>query len=509
MTRDLQKGRGRRARWLVGLAVAWAAGAAWAADVPQYVWFQGRLPDAGSGPVNLRVRLWSDPTSFSPGDRMFQEDHLGVQLTDGVFSILIGEPSGGLTAAQLESASGEVWLGLAVIGDGEFVPRTRLASVPFAYKAIAADGLVAPGSADPVVVVEADRSVSIDGKVGLLKAGDGGGRVVLRNGSDVSTVRLDGEDGGDGRLDLYDADHLQAVRIHADRINDAPELAMFMGEAGGVRETVQLTARHKAAGHGAGGIVLRRIDDPAAPAKNTVELLAAGDNMLSEGGSGGRLQLNYVDGSPVFTVQAGSMGALDPAFIEFAAFNGSRRMYVTPAGLSFYDSSDELTINLGGSTGNVMFAGTTTTGVLTITGGSDLSEQFDISADDGAVEPGMVVSIDPGSPGKLVVCATAYDRTVAGVISGAGGVNTGMLMGQAGTIADGQHAVALTGRVWVLCDATEAAIEPGDLLTTSATRGHAMRAGDHERAQGAVIGKAMTRLAAGERGLVLVLVNLQ
>jgi hypothetical protein len=35
-----------------------------------------------------------------------------------------------------------------------------------------------------------------------------------------------------------------------------------------------------------------------------------------------------------------------------------------------------------------------------------------------------------------------------------------------------------------------------------------MKAGDHERASGAIIGKAMTSLAKG-KGLVLVLVSLQ
>jgi len=45
-------------------------------------------------------------------------------------------------------------------------------------------------------------------------------------------------------------------------------------------------------------------------------------------------------------------------------------------------------------------------------------------------------------------------------------------------------------------------------LTTSGIPGHAMKAGNRARAQGAIIGKAMTGLNAG-RGLVLVLVTLQ
>lgn len=147
--------------------------------------------------------------------------------------------------------------------------------------------------------------------------------------------------------------------------------------------------------------------------------------------------------------------------------------------------------------------------VLEIIGGSDLAEPFDVHHGDVAPRPGMVVCIDTEHAGDLVVSSTAYDRTVAGVISGAGGVNPGMIMRQEGTaVASGTHPVALTGRVKVYCQAHDEPIQPGDLLTTSDTPGHAMRVSDHSRATGAIIGKAMSALAAGERGLVLVLVNL-
>jgi hypothetical protein len=66
----------------------------------------------------------------------------------------------------------------------------------------------------------------------------------------------------------------------------------------------------------------------------------------------------------------------------------------------------------------------------------------------------------------------------------------------------------LTGRVYCWADASYAPIEPGDLLTTSDTPGHAMKVTNHKKAQGAIIGKAMTSLKEG-KGLVLVLVTLQ
>lgn len=174
-------------------------------------------------------------------------------------------------------------------------------------------------------------------------------------------------------------------------------------------------------------------------------------------------------------------------------------------------ATSTLYLNNDGGDVSVSAAGTgkLITPVLQITGGSDLSEQFEISDAAGQPQPGMVVVIDADHPGHLIPASSPYDRKVAGVISGAGGVRTGMMMGQHGTLADGAHAVALTGRVYCLADARDAAIEPGDMLTTSSTAGHAMKALDGERSRGAILGKAMSSLPRGEKGLVLVLVNLQ
>ena len=149
-------------------------------------------------------------------------------------------------------------------------------------------------------------------------------------------------------------------------------------------------------------------------------------------------------------------------------------------------------------------------GTVRITGGSDFSEPFPVHGGTKQERPqqGMIVSIDPAVPGRLVISRTAYDRKVAGIISGAGGINPGMVMGQPGTLASGKVPVALSGRVYCKADAAYGAISPGDLLTTSNTPGHAMRVTDYTRAHGAVLGKAMSGLQNG-RGLVLVLVSLQ
>jgi hypothetical protein len=150
--------------------------------------------------------------------------------------------------------------------------------------------------------------------------------------------------------------------------------------------------------------------------------------------------------------------------------------------------------------------GTTSVEILHIVGGSDLAERFDVS--DGKAQPGMVVEIDPESPGKLRIARGEYNRRVAGVISGANELEVGMVLADLPGSENSQP-IALSGRVWVYCDASKHAIAPGDMLTTAERPGHAMAVADFERAHGAVIGKAMTSLDQGQTGMVLALVNLQ
>ena len=144
-------------------------------------------------------------------------------------------------------------------------------------------------------------------------------------------------------------------------------------------------------------------------------------------------------------------------------------------------------------------------GAIYISGGADLAEGFHIVASE-KVEPGTVVSIDPNNIGKLVVTNEANDTKVAGVVSGGNGIKAGLIMTQTGTLADGEYPIALTGRVWVKCTSENGTIGVGDLLTTAATAGHAMKS-DGSKSQGAILGKAMSPCT--EKGMVLTLISLQ
>lgn len=150
-------------------------------------------------------------------------------------------------------------------------------------------------------------------------------------------------------------------------------------------------------------------------------------------------------------------------------------------------------------------AGVLTCNTLTLLGGADLAEPFAVSGEN--IPKGSAMIIDDVNPGRLKMSSEAYDTRVAGIVSGANGISPGIQLQQAGKLEGGEN-IALSGRVYALADAGAAPIKPGDLLTTSSTPGHIMKAVNPARAQGAIIGKAMSALPAG-KGYVLVLVNLQ
>ena len=139
-----------------------------------------------------------------------------------------------------------------------------------------------------------------------------------------------------------------------------------------------------------------------------------------------------------------------------------------------------------------------------LTGGGDCAEHFDAAAE-APLEPGTVVVLD--HEGSVRESQHAYDRKVAGVVSGAGNYRPALVL-------DGRESsrrralVALVGKVFCKVDASECPVDVGDLLTASSTPGHAMKASDPAKAFGSVIGKALRPLPGG-KGLIPILIALQ
>lgn len=120
------------------------------------------------------------------------------------------------------------------------------------------------------------------------------------------------------------------------------------------------------------------------------------------------------------------------------------------------------------------------------------------------LEPGTVVVIDEQNGGFVRASSSAYDTSVAGVVSHSPGV----LLGDGGS---GMEMIATTGRVVVRATAANGPIRTGDLLVTSERSGVAMRSipisvgGEELHRPGTILGKALEPLDSGESEILVLL----
>jgi hypothetical protein len=176
----------------------------------------------------------------------------------------------------------------------------------------------------------------------------------------------------------------------------------------------------------------------------------------------------------------------------------------TVGSLSVINDKNQLGIYLSGDGGLSVNGDIKVKGDVILTGGSDCAEDFYVAGAE-SVEPGTVMVID--RDGALRPSEMAYDKRVAGVISGAGDLRPGITLDRQNNKTN-RLPLALTGKVYCKIDAQYAPVEVGDLLTTSPTCGHAMKASDPGKVFGTVIGKALSGLFEG-KGLIPILVALQ
>lgn len=130
---------------------------------------------------------------------------------------------------------------------------------------------------------------------------------------------------------------------------------------------------------------------------------------------------------------------------------------------------------------------------------ADLASLLEVSE---PVEPGDVLAMDPEHPGMMRRAAISADATVVGVVA----ASPGVVLGSRQSDGSAHASVAFSGVATCNVDATYGPVYPGDLLVTSPTPGHAMRA--EVPTPGTVLGKAMEELTDGT-GAVRVLVMLR
>ena len=153
--------------------------------------------------------------------------------------------------------------------------------------------------------------------------------------------------------------------------------------------------------------------------------------------------------------------------------------------------------------GNANFNGTVT-GTNIQAHYQDVAEWVPSTTD---LAPGTVVVLNRERDNEVMASTTAYDTTVAGVVSAQPGLSLGVE-------GEGKEQVSTTGRVKVRVDARTKPIRVGDLLVTSDMPGTAMRSepmdlnGRPFHQPGTIIGKALQSLEGGV-GEILVLLSMQ
>ena len=231
------------------------------------------------------------------------------------------------------------------------------------------------------------------------------------------------------------------------------------------------------------------------------DIIIGNDRILLKGNLGDiRLGGNGVDGDILIYPSEANNAHIDrEATIKFKGGNAdiyiggngqAGDIYLFSPGTENGETRDS-TVHIDGLNGDIKLSG------------ADCAENFEVSEKE-LMPPGSVLVVDQFE--KLRLCDRPYDKRVVGIVSGAGNNKPGVILNNDPSV-DNSVPLALSGKVYCKVDAVYGPIETGDLLTTSASPGCAMKVDDPQRAFGAVLGKALRSHNDGI-GLIPVLVGL-
>lgn len=238
-------------------------------------------------------------------------------------------------------------------------------------------------------------------------------------------------------------------------------------------------------------------------AGSQLQLKSGGQRRVRLDGRGGNLWLggNGADGDLVMFRTGGDNATLAQASVHIDAqganiwaggHGADGDLVLFPSTANNINDLSQSTIHLDGQSGDIRLSG------------ADCAENFSIGQEQ-EICPGSVMVV--GDADHLEICERAYDKRVAGVVSGAGNYRPGILLDKGNDSPDSVP-LALVGKVYCQVDADYGPIQVGDMLTTSPTAGHAMKVSDPGQAFGAVLGKALREHTSG-KGLIPILVALQ
>lgn len=430
------------------------------AQIPRTLSYQGVLTDnAGTpwpdGSYTFKFCLYS---SNSGGTPLWCEEKT-LPVKKELFSTVLGDKTPFGPTVKFDQP---YWLGIHVDNESELTPRIPLTSVGYSMNSLRADTAMVAVNTSNVVF-------------------------------HPLTIDLTGNSGPDGRAALFV--EVSADNDHGVLVVNKPRFVLWSGSEGRQAKlgtstlTIDLTGNSGPEGRDALFVEASPDNDSGVLVVNKPRFTLWSASEDKPAGLG----------TNTLTIDLGSNSGpegRDALFLKSSPDNNVSTIVTNTNKILLWSEQKQNPADLD--------CGRASASILEIRGGSDIAEPFEISHDV-PLHAGALVVIDPDDPGKLKQATEPYDKRVAGVISGAGGINPGLTLKQEGVLDAGQH-VALSGKVYALATAANGPIEPGDLLTTSEVPGHAMKATDEKRSFGSVIGKAMSGLQQGE-GLVLVLIQ--
>lgn len=503
--------------------------AAVAADLGSAFTYQGYLDDNGSpadGSYNFRFYLWDDSAKNTLLATFPSDDNLLVMVDEGLFTVE-------LDFGDQAFNGQERWLEIEVDG----VPLTPLQPLtPSPYALSLRPGALISGSSSGGILRLSNTTgdglrinqLGDDG-IDITSAGDDGVDVdsAIKDGFKVDSAGDDGLDvvaasvdgvrvrsAGNAGVDVtsaggnglfvdsagHDGLHVISAGHNGVRIMSAGDDGLFICTTGNKENCDAEDEFHHGVEIGSTEHSGINIDDAGFDGlhitnagEDGVQVSTAGANglqVLSAGSAG--VSVNNAGTSGFFVLSTGGDGVV----VDQA---GDDAFYTFSAGGDYFQA--------GGDTNpkfKVLNTGEVRSDVGFNTPAADFAEMMALEGDPANYGPGDALVISSTQVRAVALSAGPYAKAVIGVYSTAPAFVGGQPV--ADTDMSGMAPVGVLGIVPTKVSAENGAIEPGDLLVTSSTPGHAMRSDDPP--PGTVLGKALEPLESGA-GVILVLVTLQ
>jgi hypothetical protein len=251
-----------------------------ASSAPKMMNYQGLLLDSNGDPVTSCVSMtFTVYDAASGGNVVWQETHSSVCPDEGLFEVMLGNGDTPVELGEDVFSAPDRWLGVAVNGEAELAPRTRLVTGAYSHRVSTVDGAAAGAIAGPMEIIP-DIARRSDGSL-IIRGAGSCDAVTINPTLDVALeatndaceqVLFLGAANSGGVLELHATDAVKALTRMVE-IDPAQGLALRATEQGG-DETVAITSQNT------GASIYVSSTDAAKALARTVGISPADGNVL-------------------------------------------------------------------------------------------------------------------------------------------------------------------------------------------------------------------------------------